>query len=434
MEQISLEYLLFWLCILIVLSAFFSSSETGMMRVNRYRLKSIANSKSKKRYAARRVQTLLERPDRLLGLILIGNNFVNILATTIATVMAERLWGSKGLIIAPILLTLVVLIFAELTPKTLAALHPEKIAFPSAFILKPLLFVSWPLVWLINSIANGFLRLFGVNAAEIASEKLNPDELRAVVTETSPLIPHRHQKMLLNILDLGSSTVEDIMVPRREIVGIDLEDDWDEILEQLRVCQHTRILVYKGEIDNPVGMLHARDLINLLTQNHLTKSLLEQAISDVYYVPEGTPLHTQLLNFQRKRQRIGAVVNEYGELEGIVTLEDILEEIVGEFTTDLASTNPEIVPQEDQTFLIDGGIAVRDLNRKFEWQLPTDGPKTLNGLIIEYLEFLPKKDTCLRLNGYPMLVVEVEDNMLQWVKVYPELYVKPTEQESDEVE
>ena len=393
-----------------------------MMRVNRYRLKSIANSKSRKKFAAIRVQKLLKRPDRLLGLILIGNNFVNILAATIATVIAERLWGSTGLIVVPIVLTVIVLIFAELTPKTLAAMYPEKIAFPSAFVLKPLLKILYPVVWLINSIANGLLRIIGVKTGELDNDKLNPEELRAVVTEASPMIPPRHQKMLLNILDLESATVEDIMIPRREIVGIDINDPWDVITKELENCQHTRILVFQDEIDNPLGMLHARDLINLLTQKVLSKELLLKAVSEVYYVPEGTPLHTQLLNFQRQRQRIGAVVDEYGDIQGIVTLEDILEEIVGEFTTDLASTHPEILHQKDKSLLVDGGIALRELNRSMNWNLPTDGPKTLNGLITEYLEFLPEEGIGFRLHGYPMIAVEVDDNMLQWVRIFPELY------------
>ena len=422
MNHISIEVLLFWLFILIVLSAFFSSSETGMMRVNRYRLKSIANGKSGKQFAAKRVQELLERPDRLLGLILIGNNFVNIFSATIATIIAERLWGSAGLILAPIVLTIIVLIFAELTPKTIAALHPERIAFPAAFILKPLLKLLYPLVWLINFIANGFLGIFGVKTNQLADDKLSPEELRAVVTESSPMIPRNHQKMLLNILDLEATTVDDIMIPRREIVAINLDDEWGIITKELQNCQHTRILVFQGEIDNPVGMLHARDLINILTTKVMSKELLIQAISEVYYIPEGTPLHTQLINFQRKRERIGAIVDEYGDIQGIVTLEDILEEIVGEFTTDLASNNPEILRQKDKSLLVDGGIALRDLNRSMNWQLPTDGPKTLNGLITEYLEFLPEKGTGFRLYGYPMVAVEVEDNKLQWVQIYPELY------------
>jgi len=421
-NQIPTDILFLWLVVLLALSAFFSSSETGMMRVNRYRLKSMAGGKSKKQPAAKRVMELLSRPDRLLGLILIGNNFVNFVAATIATILAERLWGNTGLFLSPVILTIIVLIFSEVTPKTLAALYPEKIAFPSAIILKPLLKLLYPLVWLINSISNSLLRLFGVKPDKLDDDKLNPEELRAVVTDAGPMIPRQHQKMLLNILDLESATVEDIMIPRREIIGIDLEDDWDTISKQFMHCQHTRILVFDGDIDNLKGMLHARDLINLLTNKLLNKELIIKALSEVYYIPEGTPLHTQLLNFQSNRQRIGAVVDEYGDIQGIVTLEDILEEIVGEFTTDLAAQNPEIVRQKDKSLLVDGGIALRELNRSMKWDLPTNGPKTLNGLIIEYLEFLPEKGTGFRLFGFPMVAAEVDENMLQWVRIFPELY------------
>jgi len=423
-DQISTDLLLFWLFILLALSAFFSSSETGMMRVNRYRLKSLANGKSNKSSAARRVMELLMRPDRLLGLILIGNNFVNFVAATMATILAERLWGNTGLLLSPIILTIMVLIFSEVTPKTLAALYPEKIAFPAAIILKPMLKLFYPFVLLINSISNGLLRTFGIQSENLDDDKLNPDELRAVVTDAGPMIPRRHQKMLLNILDLESATVEDIMIPRREIIGIDLEDDSDVIRDQLKHCQHTRILVFEGDVDNLKGLLHARNLNNLLAHQLLNKELIIEALSEVYYVPEGTPLHTQLLNFQSNRQRIGVVVDEYGDIQGIVTLEDILEEIVGEFTTDLAAENPEIVRKKDKSLLVDGGIALRELNRSMKWDLPTNGPKTLNGLIIEYLEFLPEEGTGFRLSGFPMIAAEVDENMLQWVRIYPELYDK----------
>jgi len=421
-DQITTDILLFWLFVLLALSAFFSSSETGMMRVNRYRLKSMANGDSKKASSARRVLELLSRPDRLLGLILIGNNFVNFVAATIATILAERLWGNTGLLLAPIILTVLVLIFSEVSPKTLAALYPEKIAFPSSFILKPLLKLIYPLVLLINSISNGLLRLFGIKAIDLDDDKVNPEELRAVVSDAGPMLPSHHQKMLLNILDLESATVEDIMIPRREIIGIDLDDDWAIISDQLKHIQHTRVLVFEDDIDNLKGMLHARDLINLLTNESLSKELIVKALSEVYFIPEGTPLNTQLLNFQQNKQRIGAVVDEYGDIQGIVTLEDILEEIVGEFTTDLAAENPEIVRQKDKSLLIDGGIVLRDLNRSMKWNLPTNGPKTLNGLILEYLEFLPEEGTGFRIFGFPMVADQVDDNMLQWVRIFPELY------------
>jgi Mg2+/Co2+ transporter CorB len=424
-DTISTEALVISLIILIAISAFFSGSETGMMRVNRYKLKSVINSKSKRRHAAKRVKALLKRPDRLLGLILIGNNFVNILAATLATILAERLYGTIGLLIAPLVLTLVVLIFAELTPKTLAAIYPESIAYPSSVILKPLLTLLYPFVWLINVIANAILRLFGVSTSDVDDEQLDADELRAVVTEASPLIPKRHQKMLINILDLESSTVEDIMVPRRDIVGIDIQDDWDDIVEELRQSQHTRLLVFDGEVDNPLGILHARNLVNVTTKHNLTMQGLKEAMSEVYYIPEGTPLHTQLLNFQRKKERIGAVVDEYGDIQGLVTLEDILEEIVGEFTTDLSSEQSDIIQKADGSLLVNCSITIRDLNKVLEIELPTDGPKTLNGLITEFLEFLPGKNYGFRLYGYPMLVTAVDENRLDWVRIYPDRYREP---------
>ena len=427
MEALSTELLIFWLVVLIIISAFFSGSETGMMRVNRYRLKSIINSKSKRRRAAKRVKGLLKRPDRLLGLILIGNNFVNILAASLATIIAVRLWGNVGYVVAPLLLTAIILIFAELTPKTLAALYPESIAYPSSIILKPLLTLLYPLVWLINIITNGLLSMFGIKTSDVEDEKLDADELRAIVTEASPMIPKRHQKMLINILNLEASTVEDIMVPRREIIGIDLQDDWHAIVDQLRSSQHTRLLVFDGEVDNPLGILHARNLVNVITHEELTLEKLQDAMSEVYYIPEGTPLHTQLLNFQRKKERIGAVVDEYGDIQGLVTIEDILEEIVGEFTTDLSAQFPDILKQSDGSLIVDCTVTLRDLNKVLEFDLPTDGPKTLNGLITEYLEFLPERDYSFRLYGYPMEVIDADDNRLTSVCIYPDKYVNSEE-------
>lgn len=430
MEALSTELLIFWLVVLIIISAFFSGSETGMMRVNRYRLKSIINSKSKRRRAAKRVKGLLKRPDRLLGLILIGNNFVNILAASLATIIAVRLWGNVGYVVAPLLLTAIILIFAELTPKTLAALYPESIAYPSSIILKPLLTLLYPLVWLINIITNGLLSMFGIKTFDVEDEKLDADELRAIVTEASPMIPKRHQKMLINILNLEASTVEDIMVPRREIIGIDLQDDWHAIVDQLRSSQHTRLLVFDGEVDNPLGILHARNLVNVITHEELTLEKLQDAMSEVYFIPEGTPLHTQLLNFQRKKERIGAVVDEYGDIQGLVTIEDILEEIVGEFTTDLSAQFPDILKQSDGSLIVDCTVTLRDLNKVLEFDLPTDGPKTLNGLITEYLEFLPERDYSFRLYGYPMEVIDADDNRLTSVCIYPDKYVNSEESDN----
>ena len=398
------------LFLLICLSAFFSSSETGMMSLNRYRLSHQANSGDSR---ARRVVRLLARPDRLIGVILIGNNFVNNLAASIATIIAIHFFGEvTGPAVATALLTITVLIFAEVTPKTYAAVKPERIAFPASRVLEPLLRLLYPLVWLVNVISNGLLKLLSVRSIEGGGDHLTRDELRTVVHEAGTLIPQRHQAMLLSILDLESVTVNDIMVPRHEVVGIDLDDDLEEILTQIRTSQHTRLPVYKGDINNIIGMLHLRNAARFLSRDEVTKAAIVQEAREPYFIPESTPLHTQLLNFQKQKRRIGIVVDEYGDVEGLVTLEDILEEIVGEFTTDVAGMEQEIHPQEDGSYLIEGTANIREINKALGWQLPTDGPKTLNGLILEHLEAFPDGPACLQVGSVRMEILEVRDNLI----------------------
>ncbi|MGO1763008.1 MAG: HlyC/CorC family transporter, partial [Halomonadaceae bacterium] len=321
------------LALLVVLSAFFSSSETGMMSINRYRLSHQANSGDRR---AKRVMRLLTRPDRLIGVILIGNNFVNNLAASIATIIAIHFFGDvSGPAISTALLTITILIFAEVTPKTYAAIKPERIAYPTSYALEPLLKLLYPLVWLVNVVSNGLLRLIGVKSVDNGGDSLTRDELRTVVHEAGTLIPYRHRAMLLSILDLENVTVNDIMVPRHEVLGIDLDDSLEDILTQIRTSQHTRLPVYKGDINNIIGMLHLRNAARFLSRDEVTKASIVQEAREPYFIPESTPLHTQLLNFQKQKRRIGIVVDEYGDVEGLVTLEDILEEIVGEFTTDV---------------------------------------------------------------------------------------------------
>lgn len=416
LNDIPIWVLLSILFLLILLSAFFSGSETGLISLNRYRLRHMAKSGSP---GAMRASELLKRPDRLIGLILLGNNFVNILASSIATIIALRLLGDDGIMVATLLLTIVVLIFAEVTPKTLAALHPERFAFPATLFLKPLLRVLYPLVWLINTIPNALLRIIGVSQEDMDSHSISSEELRTVVNEAGAMIPQRHQKMLLSILDLEKVTVEDIMVPRSEIVGIDLEDDWDTIEKQLRTSQHTRLPVFRGDIDNVQGFIHLRNVLALRRQQELSKEDLESLIRETYFIPEGTALNTQLLHFQRQRRRIGLVVDEYGDIQGLVTLDDILEEIVGEFTTDPATSSKDIHPQEDGTFLVDGSANIRELNRIMHWELPTDGPKTLNGMITEYLETIPEAGTSLLLEGYPIEILQTSSNTVKTVRIDP---------------
>jgi Mg2+/Co2+ transporter CorB len=416
LDQISDITLLIIIGILILISAFFSSSETGMMALNRYKLKHKTRTGSK---SAKRVSELLDSPDKLLGLILIGNNFVNILASAIATVLAVRHFGVYGVEIAAFGLTIVVLIFAEVTPKTLAALFPERIAYPASFILKPLMLLFYPLVWLINGATKILLFPFGIKIGDKLNDDLSKDELRSVVHEAGSMIPSSHQRMLLSVLDLEQMVVDDIMIPKVEIVGIDIDDDWDEVLSTLKNLQHTRLPVFNSEIDEVVGMLHARDLANLMSGEELTKELLISVLRKVVYVPEGTPLNTQLLKFKAKKNRIGLVIDEYGEILGMVTLEDILEEIVGEFTTNISETvNPDI-KKEDNSYLIDASVTLRDLNKALKLKFSTDGPKTLSGIIVEYLETIPSPGTCVRINGYPLEIIQVKDNRIKTVRLYP---------------
>jgi len=417
LSDIPLSLLASLLIFLILCSAFFSASETSMMAINRYRLRHLV---AKKYPAAQRVSQLLESPDRLIGVILLGNNFVNILASSIGTVIAVELWGEAGIVIAATSLTILILIFSEVTPKTIAALYPERIAFSSSFFIKPLLKILYPLVWLLNSSSNFLIKLVGLSTEQNQdTHRLNSDELRTVVLEAEGIIPKRHQQMLLGILDLEKVTVEDIMIPRNEIVGIDLNDPIDVITEQLASTQHTRLPLYREDIDNMVGILHVRRVLRLFQQEELTKETLEKNARDLYFVPEGTPLNTQLLNFQRHKRRIGLVVNEYGDIQGLVTLEDILEEIVGDFTTSPDTLNPDIHPQEDSSFLVDASITVRELNRIMQWHLPIEGPKTLNGLILEYLEAIPEAGTSLRLAGYPIEIVQTANNAVKTVRIRP---------------
>ncbi len=418
MDEIPLSLLFIVLAFLIVLSGFFSGSETALISLNRYRLRHLVKIKHA---GAIRASRLLERMDRLIGLILLGNNFVNILASSIATIIALRLMGEAGIAVATGLLTLVILIFAEVTPKTLAALHPERFAFPATFILGPLLKLLYPVVLIISWITKGLMRLFRIPVESGSMHALSAEELRTVVNEAGAMIPQRHQRMLISILDMEKISVEDIMVPRNEVAGIDLEQDWSEIRKHLFDSQHTRLPVYRGVIDNIVGIVHARNILRLFLEHELTKEHFMEAIREPYFIPEGTPLNTQLLNFQRERRRIGLVVDEYGDFLGLVTLEDILEEIVGEFTTDPSYIVKDIHPQSDGSYLVDGGASIRDLNRLLKWSLPVEGPKTLSGLIIEYLETIPEPGTSLLIAGYPVEIVQTSSNTVKTVRIYPEL-------------
>ena len=415
MNEAPLGILFSVLAALILLSGFFSSSETGMMSLNRYRLKHLQNNKHR---GAIRAGKLLDRPDRLIGLILIGNNLVNIFASAIATVIAIRLWGDAGIFIATLALTLVILIFAEITPKTVAALYPERIAFPATLVLLPLLKILYPIVAMVNWVTNGLLRMLGVDPAKQADEHVSSDELRTIVTDAGQLIPARHRGMLLNILDLEQVSVNDIMVPRSEVYGIDLDEGDDEILRVIQTSSHTRLPVWREDINNIVGMLHMRNISRVIDAGGLDRAALEREMEKPYFVPESTPLHTQLLNFQQKKHRLGVVVDEYGEVMGLVALEDILEEIVGEFTSNLADSGDMIFPQRDGSFIISGAASIREVNKSLDWSLPTDGPRTLSGLVLEYLEGFPDANAGLSIGDYRLEILELEGNVVQAVRAH----------------
>ncbi len=385
-----------------------------MMAINRYRLRHLAR---KGHRGARRTVSLLERPDRLIGVILIGNNFVNILASALATIIAVRLWGDNGIAIATIGLTVVVLIFGEVTPKTIAAIYPERIAFPSSWVLYPLLKLLYPLVVVLNGVCGFLMRPFGIKPGDGSSDQLSAEELRTLVNESGLRLPQKRKGMLLGILDLEKVSVDDILIPRNDIVGIDIEDDIKEILDQLRDCQHTRVPVYKGDINNLIGMLHMRKIARLLSLEEVNKATLLQETVEPYYTPESTPLHTQLFNFQKAKERTAIVVDEYGDILGLVTLEDILEEIVGDFTTDVSDTSHDITPQDDGSYIIDGSASIRDINRILGWDLPVEDARTVSGLITEVMEFIPESSVCLQLGRYRFEILQVKDNRVRTVKV-----------------
>ena len=417
MDTIPLSLLFTILFILIVLSSFFSSSETGMMTLNRYRLRHLVKNKHRGAILA---NSLLEKPDRLIGVILFGNNVVNFLAAAIATVIGFRLLGNYGAAASPFIIAIVFIIFAETAPETYAMIRPEKIAFPAAYVLTPLLYICYPIVFILNKISNSLLIPFGINVRNTEQSPLSQDELRTIVHEAGGVISSNHQKMLLGILDMEKVTVDDIMIPRNELVGINLNDPITDIIEQLTHSQHTRLVVYRENLDNVVGMLHARQVLRILNRGtEFNSDELEKLTIEPYYLPEGTPLHTQMLKFQQQKRRTGLVVDEYGVVQGMVTLDDILEEIIGEFTTDIQTFNQDIQAQEDGSFFVDGGTTIREINKQLDWDLPTEGPKTINGVILEHLEDIPEAGTSLRIKGYIFEVTQVVDNAVKKVKIFP---------------
>jgi Mg2+/Co2+ transporter CorB len=391
------------------------------MALNRYRLRHLAN---KGHRGAHLAQKLLSKPDRLIGLILLGNNIVNLLASPLAAYLGYRLYGDAGVLPATILFIAAVLIFAEVTPKTLAALHSEKFAFPAAYVYTPMQYIAYPFVFFLNSITNTLLKVFGVSLENQALNSLSADELRTVVKEAGGLIPSKHQNMLISILDLESIKVEDIMIPRNEVQGVDISEDWDDIRSQIVNAPFTRMPVYEENLDNIIGFIHLRKIFPRIVQNEMTLEELRAESRAPYFIPESTSLNRQLLNFQHEKRRIGLVVDEYGDIQGLVTLEDLLEEIVGEFTNDPATYNTDIHPQDDGSYVIDASTHVRDVNKTLKLTLNTNGPRTLNGLMLEHLETIPEKGTTVLIDGHPIEIVHMLNNSIRTVRIMPQVNKK----------
>ena len=418
LESISTVTLVSLLFVLFLLSAFFSGSETALMSINRYRLAHLARQGDRR---ARRVMKLLRTPDRLIGLILFGNNFTNILIAQIATLLGYRLYGEAGIAAATGILTFLLLIFAELAPKTLSVLHPQAVALPAALVYAPLMTLLYPVVWLINLLANALLKTFGVSRAAETVNPLSREELRTVLTSSGRRIPEEYQNMLLGILDLEKKTVEDIMIPRNEIVGINIDDGLDEIEEQLTNANYTRMPLYRGNINGVEGILHLREVPAMIEKDAITREALIKAARTPSYTAENSTLLRALMDFKLQRRRLSLVVDEYGDVQGLITLEDLLEEIVGEFTSDPAGYDPDIKRQGDGSVIVDGGCHVRELNRSLGWRLNESGPKTINGVVIEYLETLPEPGTCVLIDGHPLEVMKIRQNAIKLVRIRPRL-------------
>lgn len=418
MDDVSTSTLIIILIVLIFMSAYFSASETGMMTLNRYRLKHLAKQGNR---SAIRVEKLLKHPDKLLSLVLIGNNLINIVASALATIIGMRLYGNAGVAMATGILTFVILIFAEVMPKTLAALYPEKIAFPSSYLLKPLQVVMMPIVWAFNTISALLLHCIGVKSLTARTDAVNKEELRTIVNESKHKISRRNQDMLISILDLDKVTVGDIMLPRNEIVGIDVNDDWKSIIRQLTHSPHGRIVLYRDSLDDSIGILRVREAYRLMMEKReFNKQNLIKAADNIYFIPNSTPLNVQLVNFQHNKEKLGIIVDEYGEIQGLITVEDILEEIVGDFTTSMSpSLAEEVLPQSDGSVLVDGSANIRELNKAFDWNLPVDGPRTVNGMVLEVIGDIPQLEEQIVVGHYLIEVLAMNENIVKQVRITP---------------
>ena len=411
MESLSTFWLSVLLFVLILASAFFSASETSMMALNRYRLKTLS---SKNNLQAQRVERLLKNIDYLIGGILLGNNFVNILAASIATLLALKIWGEGSVIIASLVLTVVILIFAENTPKTFAAKNPEKVALPASWTLELLIKIFKPLIYLISFISKSILNLLGLK--NISKDILNSEELRMAVIDSKSVLSKNYQNMLINIIDLEKVKVEDIMIPHHELVSADINNE-EELFEQLKRIQHTRLLIFDGSENNIIGTIHMRDVVNIYAKDEVNISKIKEIIREPYFIPEGTPLSQQLEHFKNQKRRLGIVVDEYGEVKGMVVLDDILEEIVGQFTSSQGESIEEINIQSDGSYLVDPRVSIRELNTELKVKLPFDNAKTLNGLILEHLQSFPQHNVSFKVDSLIIEIMQVSKQGIKLVKI-----------------
>jgi Mg2+/Co2+ transporter CorB len=418
LEALSIGTLFGLLAGLLFLSACFSASETAMMAINRYRLRHAAETGHR---GAILTQALLNQTDKLLGVILLGNNLVNIAAATLATIISIRLFGDSdvALSLATLLLTFLILVFSEVTPKVLGASYPERVAYPAAYVLMPMLKLAYPVVWFVNLFVQGILRLLRIRPPEPGlGNRLGLEELRTIVLESAGVLPREHQRILVNLLELEDITVDDVMTPRSQIEAIDIEDDAERLRQQISTSHHTRLVVHAGSPDNLLGVLHVRRVLHALAGEELDPGTLKESLEEPYFVPAGTPLFTQLRNFQSGRRRLALVVDEYGELQGLVTLEDLLEEMVGEFTTQAPSGMGYLRQEEDGSWLAEGTVLLRHLNRKLGLSLPLDGPKTLNGLLLEHFEDIPEAGVSIKLGDVPVEIVQTQDRAVKMARIY----------------
>lgn len=419
MDDIPLYWQLGALAGLLLIGAFFSIAETSLMSLNRHRLRFLVSSGH---HGARLASELLVKTDKLLGVILLGNNFANAASATLVTVITVRLFGEGEWTLAAgtVSVTFAILVFAEISPKVIAATYPEKLAFFSSYLLYPLLKLAYPAVWFVNLFVVAFLKLLGIkpNFSD-ATQAVSMEELRSIVTEAGIYIPQKHKSILLNLFDLEKITVDDVMTAHTQIESVDFDDPAETILQQIATSHHTRMLVRRGASEEVIGILHIRKVLHQARNGDLTHDMLQEVMEAPYFVPAETPLYTQLQQFQEKKERLALVVDEYGELKGLITLEDILEEIVGDFTTQSPSRGAGYHEQEDGSWLVDGASQLRELNRKLGLELPLDGPKTLNGLVLEHFQDIPEPGTSFRIGNHTLEVVQTHERIVKSVRIYP---------------